>query len=231
MDEQQTTNQYKEHMHITHAGWMYVALVVIAFAAVIGTGFGVYYLQQGQVESLERALSDKSGMKVATSKEITSATATTPFSEQQIPYTFSYPTDWVREYDAPIHTGPTTPQAKYVISFKAPGTFIATEPIGVKSVKAGALITVRAETSKVNTPDEWIKSLNPTMKVSDRKDVTIAGVAAAEFRASYEGQEMFYTVFVKDAKAYVVSFVAGDGLQTSKYFSAYKDLVASLKFK
>lgn len=229
-DQQVGNGQQNQHMHITHAGWMYVALVVIAFAAVIGTGFGVYYLQQGQVESLEKALSEKNTMKVAASKEITAATTTATFSEQQIPYTFSYPADWTKRYNAPIHVNPDVVQPRYDIGFSAPATFVTEEPIGGSYVQAGAQITVGMEPTTQKTAAEWIKTLPAIMKINDRKDATVAGITAIEFRTAYESQDTFYTVFVKDGKLYRFTFVAKEGVQ-NKYFQAYKDLVTSVKFK
>jgi hypothetical protein len=231
MEELQRGNEQNQHMHVHHVGWMYVALVVIAFAAVIGTGFGVYYLQQGQVESLEKALSEKNSMKVAASKEITSATTTATFSEQQIPYTFSYPVDWTKRYNAPIHVNPDTAQQKYSIGLSAPGTFITEEPIGGGHIRAGAQITVDVEPATQKAADEWVKTLPAAMKLNDRKDTTVTGIPAIEFRTAYESQDTFYTVFIKDGKLYRYTFVAGDGLQSSKYFQQYKSLLTSVKFK
>lgn len=220
-----------EHMHITHAGWMYVALVVIAFAAVIGTGFGVHYLQQGQVDSLEKALAEKSHMSVASSKEITAAEGTVQFTEQQIPYTFNYPSDWSKRYSAPIHVNHETPQSRYSIGLSSPGLFETEEPIGGGYLRAGAQITISMEATPFKTVQEIIKAYPAYIKVNDQKDTKVAGIAAVEYRMAYESQDTFYTDFIKDGKLYKYSFVAGDGLQNSKYFQVYKDLLASVKFR
>jgi hypothetical protein len=226
---EQPGNTHNEHMHITHAGWMYVALVVIAFAAVIGTGFGVYYLQQGQVESLEKALAEKSHMNVASSKEITAAEGTVQFAEQQIPYTFSYPSDWVKAYNAPIDTASS--QSKYVITLTAPSTKISSEPMGTEAVKAGAIVKVRMESTPFKTIQEVLAAYPAQIKLNERKNMTVSGIPAIEYRMAYESQDTFYTDFIKDGKLYQFIFVAGDGLQGSKHFQAYKDLLASVKFK
>ena len=206
-----------------HLMWMYVVLTAAAFAAVAGTGAGVYYLQQGQIDSLSAAISNMQLTQKA-------AVADKTFAEKQSPFTFTYPGDWTKVYDKPIQSD--TPQANYNITLMSPGTVVNNELIGSDTVKEGARINISVSDAKFTTIDQWLAdSFTGKTLTKAPKDVKVAGVSAKQYNFAYESQEQVYTTFVKDGKMYDITFVGGDGLEKSTHYSAYTDLLVSFKFK
>lgn len=234
-DSRQSTLQ-NQHMHVRHVGWMYVALVVIAFAAVIGTGFGVYYLQQGQVESLEKALSEKNEIKVASSKEITPAATTTAFNRTPLPYTFDYPSSWSLTADKLIDgEAKVGDYDSYLITLSAPGTVYDPSAYGAKVVKKGTVINIGASKSSYKAIAELRNTRGFQSMSKDAKDVTFGGVAGVQFIQAWEGPQTLNTSTVKDGWQYTISMDAEGGSQdeelTAPVFKDYEAIVKSFKFR
>lgn len=220
----------KGHLHIKHVGLLYVALVVVSFVAVVVTGLGVYYLQQGQIDSLSKSLSDEHNQKTGTTKDVVAQLAT--FTRPTVPFSFTYPDNWVvvgdHAFAADVKAG-TYPN--YSFTLYAPSTTVEQTAAGSPATSKGARIEVYAYRNNTQkTVADLKKSADFAATAKDVRDVTIGDVPAVQYSWAASGQETVDSAVFKDGWQYTIKFDAGSDEKNSPALSDYDALVKSFKF-
>lgn len=233
MEEPQRTNQSPQaHVHITHVGWMYMALVFISFAAVIGTGLGVYYLQQGQIDSLTQSLNEKHSAATGKIKEVTPTVQGTRFERKTVPFTFEHPSDWVAVTDKPfLEDSRVNEYDNYAITLYVPGTFDEETPLGGTTAYKGAVFKVIGAKTPLKTIDDISRQAGFASAHKDVSKVTMASLPALRSTSVFEGPQVLQTEVIRDGWNYSVSMTHAGELKDSQYLQAYNALVKSFAFK
>jgi hypothetical protein len=232
VEQPQLTNKVpQEHVHVTHVGWMYMALVFISFAAVVGTGLGVYYLQQGQIDSLTQSLGEKHAAATGKVKEVTPTIQGTKFDRKAVPFTFEYPSDWTAVLDKPLlEDSKLDAYNSYGALLYVPGT-IDEEMPGGKSATKGAVLGVRATKTSFKVADDITKQKDFAKMHRDISKTTMASLPGLRYTWAWEGPQVMATTVLKDGWEYSVTLSQKGEVRNGGYVAAYEALVKSFKFK
>jgi hypothetical protein len=223
VEQPQLTNKVpQEHVHVTHVGWMYMALVFISFAAVVGTGLGVYYLQQGQIDSLTQSLGEKHAAATGKVKEVTPTIQGTKFDRKAVPFTFDYPSDWAAVLDT---------YTSYGALLYVPGTVDEEMPTGGKVATKGAVLGVRATKTSFKVIDEISKQKDFAKMHRDISKTTMASLPGLRYTWAWAGPQVMATTVLKDGWEYSVTLSQNGEVRNGGYVVAYEALVKSFKFK
>ena len=218
--------QYQQPRAPRSKAWLWVLLGIILLA---GTAAGVYFWQQGQVDAARRE-KDLAVQQAQQQQQEPAEPEPAKFEGPKVPFTFSYPSSWALQSNAPVTYDNALPDS-YVTTLAAPGTKEVGMPSGGSELKSGATITVSVSAKPgVKTLAEATVSL-PGEKPTPA-NVTVSGQPAIEYEYGYEGPKRLYTQVLKDGIMYTFMFeVQGTNLKGSEHYKAYQDLVKSFAFK
>lgn len=209
--------------------WLWIVLVILLVA---GTGVGVYFWQQGQVDSARRE-KDQAVQQAQQQEEPAQESAqTADFTGPKLPFTFKRPSDWVLQSDTTL-TYDNPMSDSYGLSLYAPGTVETGAPIGGTEIAAGgASIILSVSKSSIAVASEDLVKNFPGTKPTVTK-TTVAGQPAIEYEYAYESPKRVYTVVIKDGMSYTIMFEAknGEDLKANAYYKHYQDLVKSFTLK
>ena len=212
------------------AGKIIIWILIAIFVAGLAAG-GVYWWQQQRVDSLTTTNADLTKQlsdAVALANAGTNGTSTT-FGESKVPFTFSYPSNWVLMSDAPILHDKDLP-VSYAITLTAPGSINTQTPTAGLAVTQGAVITVSVQPATgTAAKDELPKTANTTPPTTT--DVTVSNLAGLQYQFGSDTQMRIFTVAVKDKIRYTISFEVKGDLKSDPHYATYTELLKSFKLK
>lgn len=222
MESEYYNTQYPS---VNNRGKAILAIVVLVLL-IAGAAAGAYWWQQRKINSLNQEIDAANQEQEQPKSEEEKAAESETFKEEQVPFTFTYPKEWVKMYDTPIHTNPDVAQPKFTISLLAPGTVIHTQPIGTDTTFTGARILVSGLKTTFTSVTSYVDS-QPNTK--NRKTKKIADIEAIEYTQANGDENRIYNAFLKDGMIYTLAF-AVNKTADENYLPQYQGLVESLKF-
>jgi hypothetical protein len=203
--------------------WIFVGIVTVGLMA-----GGVYMWQQQRVDSLANSNTDLT-KRLADAQSGGSSASTTTFGESKVPFTFTYPSDWVLGSDAAILADKELP-ISYSITLLAPGTINTQTAANGSSVSAGAIINIAVLPASTLS----VKDLVPKPTGSPAPtttDVTVSNNPGVQYQLVDNGAARMYTDTIKNKVEYRISFEAKGDLKSNQYYGAYTALISSFKLK
>lgn len=202
--------------------------VVLATAA----GVGVYAWQQGKIDDLQHTKSQQQSTQNNTTQPTTASNETkkeTQYKTPGAPFTFTYNSDWSVVNSDPLD--PTLPAPNgYTITLTAPGTFIKKENIGSEATAKGARIVFDSSKTTLTDVNDRYKD-SPYIKLTNKKEVTVAGIKGVQYGMGYESEPAIYTDFIKAGRLYSIAFHADtQNKEQSAYYPDYQKLLSTLAF-
>jgi hypothetical protein len=203
--------------------WIFIGIIMIGLAA-----GGVYLWQQTRIDSLANSNADLTTRLANAQSANSNSASTTTFGESKVPFTFTYPSDWVLGSDAPILADKDLP-VSYSITLLAPGTVNTQTLANGSNVSAGAIINIAilpATTQNVKDVVPKVNGATPTIT-----DLTVSNSAGIQYQITDNGATRIYTDVIKNKVEYRISFEAKGDLKSNQYYGAYTALLNSFKLK
>jgi Tfp pilus assembly protein PilE len=196
-------------------------IVIIAVVAVLGfVGWRVYESSQTKTQPAENQPNTEQATQPAEETHIV-------YKNKEAGYEFAYPKTWKTSDEAAKMYGSAS--TKYSTTLESPDLTTSNDGIGYHLV-TGAQIYATVEPTEFTTAEAYYNRNSFLPRAAkDKKETTLDGVAALNYRWSWESTNRFQTVAIKDGKAYTVTLDYANEAALNAYKADFESVVASFK--